>query len=208
MSDGRAGRTWQYTKPRSDLVGQDFGYWHVLAWAGWETYRSGGQDVRCAVWLCRCVCGTERQKNSKRLSAILREGGGSCGCRTASSASRPLGQHSNWTGCGGISGTFWCSIRKDAVRRGIPFEIDIGYAWQLFRQQAGRCELTGQRLTFTGGRRRGTASLDRIDNDCGYVEGNVQWLHKDINRMKHTHSTARFIELCAMVAKHNGDRHG
>jgi hypothetical protein len=48
-----------------------------------------------------------------------------------------------------------------------------------------------------------TASVDRIDSSKDYVEGNVQWLHKDINRMKWDLDTDKFIELCKLVANKN-----
>lgn len=48
-----------------------------------------------------------------------------------------------------------------------------------------------------------TASLDRIDNTKGYLEDNVQFVHKDINRMKWAHSQQYFIELCSKV--HNAN---
>jgi hypothetical protein len=35
----------------------------------------------------------------------------------------------------------------------------------------------------------GTARLDMIDPAKGYVEGNVQWIHKDIQAMKGDFST-------------------
>ena len=46
-----------------------------------------------------------------------------------------------------------------------------------------------------------TASLDRIDSGKGYIVGNVQWLHKDINKMKLHHNQEYFIKLCKMVYK-------
>ena len=30
----------------------------------------------------------------------------------------------------------------------------------------------------------GTASLDRIDSKKGYTIDNIQWVHKDVNKMK------------------------
>jgi hypothetical protein len=48
-----------------------------------------------------------------------------------------------------------------------------------------------------------TASADRIDSSRGYVEGNVQWVHKWINLMKLDHSQHDFISYCAAVAIHN-----
>lgn len=48
-----------------------------------------------------------------------------------------------------------------------------------------------------------TASIDRIDNSKGYVEGNVQWVHKEINKMKFTKSDIDFVHFCTLVADHN-----
>lgn len=45
-------------------------------------------------------------------------------------------------------------------------------------------------------------SLDRIDSNKGYVEGNVQWVHKDVNMMKQSYSNERFIGICCMIALH------
>ena len=48
-----------------------------------------------------------------------------------------------------------------------------------------------------------SASLDRIDNNIGYIEGNVQWVHKWINVMKGAMSNECFIFLCNKVAENN-----
>jgi hypothetical protein len=45
-------------------------------------------------------------------------------------------------------------------------------------------------------------SVDRIDSLRGYVEGNVQWVHKKINIMKNVYSQEEFIILCKQVVKH------
>ena len=37
------------------------------------------------------------------------------------------------------------------------------------------------------------ASLDRIDNDLGYVKGNVRWICKRLNYMKHILSEDEFL---------------
>ena len=51
----------------------------------------------------------------------------------------------------------------------------------------------------------GTASLDRIDSSKGYIEGNIQWVHKDINRMKGDSSDNDFIKLCKIISDFNVD---
>jgi hypothetical protein len=54
---------------------------------------------------------------------------------------------------------------------------------------------------FVNGDKIRTASLDRIDNDKGYVKSNIQWIHKDINYMKRILSQKKLIEYCNLVAK-------
>jgi len=52
---------------------------------------------------------------------------------------------------------------------------------------------------------RWTASLDRIDNNKGYIKGNVQWVLKDINKMKNIHTQDYFIELCKLVWEYQNE---
>ena len=37
----------------------------------------------------------------------------------------------------------------------------------------------------------------------GYIKGNVQWVHKDINYMKSNFEQPYFIDVCKMIAKKN-----
>lgn len=120
-------------------------------------------------------------------------------------------QNKNWKGFGEISGRKWHSIKEKNVkqskrksRSNVPFEIDIQYAWELFLSQKRKCALSGQKLYFYTTKKdeaKTTASLDRIDNDKGYVEGNVQWVHKDVNRMKNVFDEKYFLKMCIMIAK-------
>jgi hypothetical protein len=78
-------------------------------------------------------------------------------------------------------------------------EITIKQAWELFEAQNRRCSLTGLPLYF-GGRNGTTASLDRIDSSLGYLISNVQWIHKDVNRMKNHFDQDYFIDICKRIA--------
>ena len=53
------------------------------------------------------------------------------------------------------------------------------------------------------------ASLDRIDPNIGYKRDNIQWVHKDINRMKQHYPEVYFVEMCGKVTDYicqkNGD---
>ena len=75
--------------------------------------------------------------------------------------------------------------------------------WRLFLIQKRKCALTNKILNF-GKRSRSvqcTASLDRIDSKKGYENGNVQWVHKDINKIKWDYDQDYFIEMCKLVAE-------
>jgi len=154
-------------------------------------------------WACRCECGEERDFLATHL---VHAGTDSCGC------DRPRGPtHKQWTGCGEIHGDFFTHIRRGADgsrgRAPIPFNLTIEYLWELFLQQDRRCALSCELIWFKGGnyntKARGaetTASLDRIDSGGGYVQGNVQWVHKDVNRMKSVFSQEHYLRICRLVA--------
>lgn len=100
-----------------------------------------------------------------------------------------------------VSQTYFASILSAANRRKIPFSITIDYINSLFKEQNGLCKLTNIPIIIGNSKTKTTASLDRIDNTKGYIEGNVQWIHKDINRMKTDFEQNYFIELCKKIAE-------
>jgi hypothetical protein len=161
------------------------------------TSRSGGTR-----YLCRCECGTERTVFSGHL---VRGNTTSCGCSRVKSGAA----HAQWAGYGDISGNFFWEIKRsasgDSGRTPLEFNLTIEYLWDLFLQQNRRCALSGISLVFAKhlrgpNRDPQTASLDRIDSGAGYVVGNVQWVHKDVNRMKSVFTQDRYLEICRMVA--------
>lgn len=106
-----------------------------------------------------------------------------------------------FTGVGEIRGFRLAKIKRSASERGIPYEVSDSYIWALFKSQQGLCALTGLQITF--GRihfsHETTASLDRIDSQKGYCEGNLQWVHKDINLLKRDLDQGYFLRLCKLV---------
>jgi len=175
-----------------DLGGQKFGKWNVI--------RRIKCDRNATMWECRCDCGKEKIVYGWHLT----EGNSkSCGCDKPKKSS-----HHQWTGVGEISGNFWDSIIRGAngtkgKRVAIDFSITKEYVWDLFLKQNRKCALSGIDLIMNYGSKWGeihTASLDRIDSNQGYIEGNIQWVHKDINMMKRVYDENYFIELCIKVA--------
>ena len=101
----------------------------------------------------------------------------------------------------GIFYTVFAEIKYKAAKRKIEFAITIEYIGDLFEKQNGICNLTGEKLTLKETIKdiSQTASLDRIDSTKGYIEGNVQWIHKAVNRMKSNLPEKQFIELCEKI---------
>jgi len=158
------------------------------------------------IWQCRCKCGKLTEASTGKLVCGHKT---SCGCgRKARAAAlvRKGTRHPKWKGYEGITGSLWHRIRASAAARGISFEITIEEAWELYQAQEGRCKLSGVPLymvknSFALANGANTASLDRIDNEKGYVVGNVQWVHTVINYMKGTLPQLEFLSWCRMVAE-------
>ncbi len=149
-------------------------------------------------WICKCSCGNI-------LSLIpgnfLKERKHCKKCRNNFTARR------RWKGHGEISGSHWQQIANGAKVRDFEFSITIEYIWELFLKQDRKCILSGLELKFVheyDRRSDTTASLDRIDSSKGYIPGNVQWIHKDINRMKWCHDEPLFIKYCYDISQNLG----
>jgi hypothetical protein len=177
-----------------DLSGQRFGTLVALE-------RESASRQRHTKWICRCDCGSQVSVYADHLR---RGNTASCGCQRVKFG----GRHSQWGGCGDISGGWWGSkvvapSRGYTKRRPIEVTITIEQAWELFLRQDRRCALTGLPLHFPKkAHADGTASLDRIDSGRGYELGNVQWVHKHVNLMKNKFDQNYFISLCRAVAEH------
>lgn len=180
---------------KKDLTGQRFGKLFVR-----EVHsRSRNGHIR---WQCDCDCGREHAVLSTHL---LSNKITHCGCVNYRGPSNKL-----WRGHGEISGHVWDSIKKQGQksksRAKLDFSITIEYCWDLFLEQNRKCALSGVDIYFpntTTKTNSRTASLDRIDFSMGYVEGNVQWVHKDVNLMKNRLSEKYFIAMCDKIAAHS-----
>jgi hypothetical protein len=96
----------------------------------------------------------------------------------------------NHKGIGILSRTKFGTYKFGAKKRDIEFNISIEDAYSVW---TGKCALSGVILDKT------TLSLDRIDSSLGYIVGNIQWVHKDINYMKQELSDSTFIKWCSLV---------
>lgn len=146
-------------------------------------------------WICRCTCGN---KVTVRCQCLINGITKSCGClRHLKTCDHPA-----WKGYERISGNYFYSMKKRAEIKEIPFEITINQMWETFIKQKGKCSLTGIDLKFAvcdDKRNTGTASLDRIDSNKGYTKQNIQWVHKDINKMKMDLSMKNLFKYCKLI---------
>ena len=170
---------------RIDMSGKKIGRWTVTS----EFVKKNKKTVH---WLCVCDCG-----NKKYVWTVsLRNGDSlSCGCLR-----KEINKDRFFKGFGDIGKTYFTSIVRGANDRNFELNITIEYIWELFLKQNKKCALSGVDLLFNNSSLLQTASLDRIDSSKGYIEGNVQWVHKNINFMKQEQSDEDFIEWCNKVS--------
>lgn len=119
--------------------------------------------------------------------------------------------HPHWKGYEEISISHFNAIKKSAKKRKIKFNLKIKDIWHLFVQQNRICKLSGTKLVFAkkaeNWYKETTASLDRINSSKDYTIDNVQWIHKDINRMKMDLDENNFINWCEIISKYRKDKH-
>jgi hypothetical protein len=163
----------------------DFGLWKVVGFHGYVN--------RNAYWNCVCRCGLEKEVKAQFLKS-----GSSRKCQTCAKEPR------EWKS---VPPSRWSRILRNAEKRNIQVEISADEAWAQFILQEKNCALSGLPLELNG-RSKCSASLDRIDSTRGYAHGNVQWVHRDINMMKHVFDQQHFVEMCRLVAIRDDQRSG
>jgi len=179
----------------NDIIGKKFNMLTVQKYEGCYVL----SDRKKHFYKCKCECGKSTKVNRGNLKSLHTK---SCGCLLHLKGKNNKG----WKGFKGISGQYWSHIKEGAKSRNLEFTITMEEIWNMYESQNGRCVLTDLPINLPRHKSNGlrhTASLDRINNTIGYVYGNIQWIHKDINRSKSKISQDRFIELCLLVTKNN-----
>lgn len=178
-------------KLRKDLTGLRFGLLVVI-----QRMPNQGDNV---MYECQCDCG----RQTVAVGYHIRKGfTQSCGCmRQRTGTTNP-----NWKGHGEIPHQYWTGILIGAEKRKLTVAITLKEIWDLFLQQGQKCALSGTPLVFAGHKsgKEQTASLDRIDSTKGYVTGNIQWIHKDLQRMKWAYPQEHFLSWVRVIAQHQG----
>lgn len=157
------------------------------------------------IYKCLCDCGNivDIKAECRDVSVGIdntKSKFGDCACSRA--VARNSNNHAQFRGYGEIGRTYYNQVKTNANKRNLDFNVSIEFLWDLFLKQNRRCSLSGLELKF-GNSKQITASLDRINSSIGYIESNVQWLHKDINNMKQTFDQNQFIEYCKRIVENN-----
>lgn len=166
-------------------VGKLFGHWKVISD---EVYTNNLKNVndRNTMWLVEC----QKCNSVSRRSSYSIKSGTSTQCRSCAKALERSGTFST---------SYINKVRQRAKDSKLEFNITNEYIHRLLLQQNSKCVYSGIPISCFDSTNI-TASLDRIDSSKGYIEGNVQWLHKDVNLMKLTHSEEYFIHLCNLIS--------
>lgn len=184
-------------KIRVNHCGEKFERLLTIEYAGSRVQQQKNNRVSTKQYYkCLCDCGEivivdyQSLKNKKTKT---------CGICPSIKGSK----HGHWQGYGEISKDLFNSYKHSAKDRKIPFNVSIEYLWNLFLRQGKKCALTGWNIHFPPSykeRKNKTASPDRIDNSKGYIEGNIQWVHRDVNYMKLNLDNDYFIKVCKAIS--------
>ena len=177
---------------QKDLTGQRFTYFVVL---GFDHKNKFGK----AMWRVKCDCGTEKVVQG---NALVSKRSRSCGCAQKEWMTKHLG-----TGSGDMSGSFWCRVKNNAKSRGHKVLIGKKEAAKLFESQGKKCAISGVDLVLDAHSSEVTASLDRIDSTKHYESGNVQWIHKTINKMKNDLPEKVFLDWIRKIWHYTNNEH-
>lgn len=98
------------------------------------------------------------------------------------------------------------SIIRTSKKKKHTYDIDLQYLKDLWELQRGICPITGCKLTlrthnYKQVRGPYQASLDRIDNNKGYIKGNVRFVALMFNYARNVFSDQEVIDFCKTVAK-------
>jgi hypothetical protein len=185
------------TKPiykGEDYTGKKINNWTVLG--DIVCYKSPSGKTYHTKWLCQCSCKSE----PKMVDKLQLFKGATKGCYECTGKRHSGGKNQNWKGYGFIPSSLVTHIKHGAKSRKIKYSLSNKYLNELWVKSKGKCALSGIDIHMPK-----TASLDRIDSSKGYIQGNVQWVHKNVNIMKRDIPQKEFIKICKAISVNHID---
>lgn len=145
-------------------------------------------------WGMQCTCGSPVVY--RKPIDIINKAYDSCNKCAASRRDSTGANNNNYKGTKDIPSLFYTKLAHNTRNRNKDIKLlvtidDIQAQWD---KQKGICAYTKIPLTVNV-----DASLDRIDSSKDYTVDNIQFTHKDINRMKSDFSEEYFLDMCKRV---------
>jgi len=104
-----------------------------------------------------------------------------------------------------LSITILTDSAKRARKNNWDYDLDRDYLVALWRSQEGACAISGMPMQTQSGTREQKnpfrASLDRVNNDRGYVKGNVRFVCHWVNNAKSTWSDEVFDQFIDSIVE-------
>lgn len=100
------------------------------------------------------------------------------------------------------------SAKRRAKDNNLDFDINLDYLLELW---TGHCEVSGVEFEYHKTDKRvnkNAPSLDRIDSDFGYIQGNVRFVTWHVNCAISEYGYETFVALCEAVIKNKEIRYG
>ena len=180
-----------------DVTGSVFGGYEVFGLVGYTYDKKGHKQHR--IWKVKCIhCNVFFVQQGQHVIESK------FGCKDCKGNQMSGKKSVHWRGGEYVPAYFIAKIKsKNLKRRSRTIEFNLSYEYldRLWIRQQGKCVYTGEDLSFGKSKIVGNASLDRIDSSLGYIEGNVQFVHKDVNIMKWDLSNDRFLDICEKIIK-------
>ncbi len=178
------------------VLGQTFGKLKVIE-------EAGRNQKRMVLWRCQCDCG---KVVTRQGSTLIGGKSTSCGCyRTdkALIAKRGLAQRKAGTA---LRNEFR-HISDGARQRGYLFDIPIEVFARLSAEPCSYCGVPPSKRTHSAHEVFVSSGLDRVDNNVGYVEGNLTSCCTTCNYMKRALGRAAFLEHVQRIVNFQRRQH-
>lgn len=176
---------------RIDITNQKFGKLTAIKYNGIKSIGKQGRIKH--TWLCKCDCGNDTIVYTDALTSGRTK---SCGCYKTFKQS--IYVNPNFVG---HFKEYFLNLKESSKRRNNTLIFNITKEDILYKltTQNNICPLSGLPISFEDG----SASVDRIDSNIGYLINNIQIVHKTINFMKSVLTNEEFISFCSLVCDYN-----
>jgi hypothetical protein len=186
------------TEPkRLDIAGQKFGKLIAIRPTEKVDHR------RYVIWEFQCECGDIVEKSAGYVLQTSRRKD----TRTVSCGKPDCQMHKRLPASDGAFNRLYASYRKNAEYRNLPFELTKDQARFLFQQNCFYCGVEPSSVAKPHNKSHAPPfiynGIDRLNNELGYVEGNVVACCWKCNRAKGSFTYEEYIEWIQRLIQHH-----